>query len=72
MVRGPGRERGSTDGEQGSRWARYRDRAASLRLLAADTRFPEIRAQLVTLALRYERIAVYVEQRAKRVVKSEL
>ncbi len=71
MVRVPERERGSTESEQESRWAYYRDRAASLRLLAADTRFPEIRAQLMTLALRYERIADYVQQRAMSLVRPD-
>jgi hypothetical protein len=71
MVRTPEKEQGSTDSEPGSASARYRDRAASLRLMAADTRFPEIRAQLMALALRYERIGAYVKQRAMRVIEPD-
>lgn len=70
MVRIPEKEQGSTDSEPGSASARYRDRAASLRLMAADTRFPEIRAQLMALALRYERIGDYVK-RAMRVIEPD-
>jgi hypothetical protein len=39
--------------------------------MAADTRFPEIRAQLIALALRYERIADYVRHRAMRAIKPD-
>jgi hypothetical protein len=41
-----------------------RDKAASLRLLARKTRFPEIRGELLVLAAGFERLADYIEARS--------
>lgn len=41
----------------------YRQTAARLLAFARETRFPEVRIELLVLADRFERMARYVEQR---------
>jgi hypothetical protein len=50
--------------EERARAEYYRRRSRRFRKLAEKTGFPEIRIQLITLALRYERMAAYLEQRS--------
>jgi hypothetical protein len=50
--------------EERARAEHYRRRSRKFRKLAEKTGFPEIRIQLITLALRYERMAAYLEQRS--------
>lgn len=47
------------------RWdaKQYRERAQTLRQLVLRTRFPEVRGELMALALQHERLAAYVETR---------
>jgi hypothetical protein len=40
-----------------------RNSAATLRLLARKTKFPDVRAELLTLAVRFERLADRIEAR---------
>ena len=51
---------------QGRQWDadRYRARARDLRRLALRTRSPEVRSELMDLALRHERLAAYLDARA--------
>jgi len=48
--------------EQQSRVAEYLDRAAKMRQLARDTRFPEVRTRLLLMAAGFERLADQVEK----------
>jgi hypothetical protein len=45
-----------------SRVGEYLDRAAKLRALAAETRYPEVRTRLVMMAAEFERLADQVEK----------
>lgn len=49
-------------GEGQSKVGEYLDRAAMLRRLAADTRYPEVRHRLLGLAVGFERLADQVEK----------
>ena len=51
--------------EQQSRVEEYLQRAAMLRALAAETRYPEVRQRLLGLAASFERLADQVEQWGK-------
>jgi len=59
----PGRTETSAVDEERARAEHYRRRSRRFRDLAEKTGFPEIRAQLIVLALRYERMAAYLERR---------
>ena len=48
--------------EEQSRVGEYLDRAAMLRALAAETRYPEVRQRLLGLAIGFERLADQVEK----------
>ena len=48
--------------DEQSRVGEYLDRAATLRSLAAETRYPEVRQRLLGLAASFERLADQVEQ----------
>jgi hypothetical protein len=48
--------------EEQSRVGEYLDRAATLRALAAKTRYPEVRQRLLGLATGFERLADQVEK----------
>jgi hypothetical protein len=48
---------------QASRAEECRNSAARLRLLAQETRFPEIRDELLRLAAGFERLAGWIEAR---------
>lgn len=49
-------------GEGQSRVGEYLDRAAMLRRLAAETRYPEVRQRLLGMAAGFERLADQVEK----------
>ena len=48
--------------EQQSRVGEYLARAATLRALAAKTRYPEVRERLLGMAIGFERLADQVEK----------
>lgn len=48
--------------EENSRAGQYQNRAATLRMLARNTRYPEVRARLLLLAVGFERLADQVER----------
>jgi hypothetical protein len=48
--------------EEQSRVGEYTERAAMLRALAAETRYPEVRRRLLAMAAAFERLADQVEQ----------
>jgi hypothetical protein len=51
-----------TDGRDASRSEHYRDVAASLRRLARQTQFPDVRRDLFELADSFERMAEFTEK----------
>jgi len=48
--------------EDQSRVGKYQSRAATLRMLARDTRYPDVRARLLSLAAEFERLADQVDK----------